>query len=60
MLTCQVYYNIRKSDTHMKKENICNTGLSIDELIDMSLDDGIDIFDVLDEIGFDGDITELI
>lgn len=44
----------------MKKENICNTGLSIDELIDMSLDDGIDILDILDEIGFDGDITELI
>lgn len=58
MLTCQVYYNIRKSDTHMK--NICNTGLSIIELIDMSLDDGIDIFDILDEIGFDGDITELL
>ena len=44
----------------MKKENICNTGLSIDELIDMSLDDGIDILDILDEIGFDGDITDLI
>lgn len=44
----------------MKKENICNTGLSIDELIDMALDDGIDIFDILDEIGFYGDITELI